>query len=424
MTVLAVTRRPIVLETQASGAMLADLLARQETAIGRASLYGITDPVIAKLFTGESIEADFAGGQYRRGFVASSAVADLPSWTFTRAGAAVAATAGGGIVPFASGAPRITDAGLLVETAATNFIRYSQEIDNAAWSKVGSTTVTANQALAPDGTVTADRVQFAGGTSYFQQSAVGGGALTAGQPVTISFWARGSGAIGLRSGISGQGTTRTLAAAAQRFVWTFNAGGISEVVQITNNGLGGPVAGATPNADFYIWGFQLETGSFASSFVPTTSAAATRAKDDASFGAIASQGGFFVEADLPAHTPASAQILVSWSNGSNRHLTLYRNSANALAVSLAKPDGDVILTALGFGGARRVKAFVGWGEGQVVWTVGGIAQTPAVLPLPLSLTTVRPGSDRLNADKLSGTVHRLLTTTRLPTLAERIAMTA
>lgn len=404
--------------------MLADLLARQETAIGRASLYGITDPVIAKLFTGESIEADFAGGQYRRGFVASSAVADLPSWSFARAGAAVAATAGGGIVPFASGAPRITDAGLLIETAATNFIRYSQEIDNAAWTKVGSTTVTANQAVAPDGTVTADRVQFAGGTSYFQISGVGGGALTVGQPVTVSFWARGSGTIGIRSGVSGAGTTMVLTATAQRFSWTVNAGGVNEVIQITNNGLGGPVAGATPNADFYPWGFQLEAGSFSSSYIPTASASATRAKDDASFSAEASQGGFFVEVDLPAQTPASAQILASWSNGSDRHLTLYRNSANALAVSLVKPDGDVIVTAAGFGGARRVKAFVGWGDGQIVWTVGGVAQTSAALALPLLLTTVRPGSDRLNSDKLNGTVRRLLTATRLPSVAQRIAMTA
>ncbi len=402
--------------------MLADILARQETAIGRASLYGITDPVIAKLFTGESIEADFAGGQYRRGFVASSAVADLPSWSFARAGAAVAATAGGGIVPFASGAPRITDAGLLIETATTNFIRYSQEIDNAAWTKVGSTTVTANDALAPDGTVTAERVQFAGGTSYFQQSSIGAGALTSGQPVTASFWARGTGTIGIRSGISGLATTVVLSNVWQRFSWTVNAGGTSEIIQISNNGLGG-TAGATPNADFYVWGLQLETGPRASSYIATTSASATRAKDDASFASTASQGGIFIDADLPANTPTSAHILASWTNGSNQHLTIFRNSSNALSISLLKPDGDLLLTSAGFGGARRVKAFVGWGGGQMVWTVNGVDLTPAALPMPLTLTTVRPGSDRLNSDKLNGTVRRLLTTTRLPTLAQRTAMT-
>lgn len=419
MTVLEVVRRPIVFEMGASASMLADILARQETAIGRASLYGITDPVVAKLFIGESIEADFAGSQYRNGYVGSTALANLPSWAFARAGAGVGLTAGGGVVSFATGVPRITDAGLLVETASTNQLTHSEQLNDASWTKSGTATVTANAALAPDGTVTGDRLQIGAAAGNIQKNSAA--ALTSGQPATLSFWARGAGTLGLRSGVSGLSTTRVLTGTWQRFTWTFNAGGATETVQLTNNAL---VPAASAVIDAYIWGLQLENGNHASSYIATTSATASRANDDASFAVSASQGGFFVDADLPAETPTTTHVLASWTNGTDRHLTLYRTASNLLALALAKPDGDILLTLAAYGGARRVKAFVGWGDGQLVWTVDGADQTSAAISQPLTLTTVRPGSDRLATDKLNGTVRRLLTTTRLPTLAQRIAMTA
>jgi len=50
-----------------------------------------------------------------------------------------------------------SDIALLVEGASTNEFLYSDEFDNAAWSKFG-TSVTANTTLAPDGTTTADTI--------------------------------------------------------------------------------------------------------------------------------------------------------------------------------------------------------------------------------------------------------------------------
>lgn len=46
---------------------------------------------------------------------------------------------------------------LLSKTARTNRVTYSQELDNAAWGK-SNVTVVANNAAAPDGTVTADKM--------------------------------------------------------------------------------------------------------------------------------------------------------------------------------------------------------------------------------------------------------------------------
>lgn len=47
-----------------------------------------------------------------------------------------------------------------------NLLTWTQEFDNAAWFKTASTTVTANQGVAPDGTTTADLVTSGGAAGY------------------------------------------------------------------------------------------------------------------------------------------------------------------------------------------------------------------------------------------------------------------
>ena len=56
----------------------------------------------------------------------------------------------------------------------TNLLTYSEQFDNAAWTKTLAT-VTPNDAIAPDGTQTADKVVFSGVTSEIFQSAGAGG---------------------------------------------------------------------------------------------------------------------------------------------------------------------------------------------------------------------------------------------------------
>ena len=54
--------------------------------------------------------------------------------------------------------------GLLIEESRTNIALYSQEFNNVYWNKSGGgnpgTAVTANQAVAPDGTITADYIDY------------------------------------------------------------------------------------------------------------------------------------------------------------------------------------------------------------------------------------------------------------------------
>lgn len=87
-----------------------------------------------------------------------------PRLAFTRATAGTYADANGLIRTAAAGEPRFDhdpitgdSLGLLIEYQFTNLVTYSEDFSNAAWSK-DNITVSANQAVAPDGTTTADLI--------------------------------------------------------------------------------------------------------------------------------------------------------------------------------------------------------------------------------------------------------------------------
>lgn len=54
--------------------------------------------------------------------------------------------------------------------ASKNFLKYSQDFENAVWGKEGGVSVAANSALAPDGTYTADVVTMTAGNGIYQSS--------------------------------------------------------------------------------------------------------------------------------------------------------------------------------------------------------------------------------------------------------------
>jgi hypothetical protein len=68
----------------------------------------------------------------------------------------------------ASNGTRVNSAGL-VEVCPWNLVQYSEGFDNAAWSKLGAT-VTANDITAPNGTLTADKVVFSGANNSIYQA--------------------------------------------------------------------------------------------------------------------------------------------------------------------------------------------------------------------------------------------------------------
>jgi plastocyanin len=168
----------------------------------------------------------------------------------------------------------VTGSNGLIQYAPHNLLTFSEQFDNAAWGKIAFGTgtlpvVTANAAVAPDGTTTADQVVFnrGAGTSSSDVSYLNF-SLTA-------FTATATASVYLKTT---DGTTKTMsfrcgAPAAQqitvtgewqRFTLTQTNATIDRV-QILLYGIDG-----AQTVSVYVWGAQLEVGSTATTYNPTT----------------------------------------------------------------------------------------------------------------------------------------------------------
>ena len=190
-----------------------------------------------------------------------------------------------------SSATRVNSAGL-IEIARTNLVLYSEQFDNAYWTKVQggialAPVVTPNVETAPDGTTTADRVVFNlnGGTASGDLSSLGSGIFTSVSITrTQSVWIKTTdGTTKVFSFISPTGalTPITVTSVYQRFTWTSTGINVSSVRLRLRGG-----EGTATSATIAIWGAQYEDGSVATEYIPTVASIRTK------FAGITQDGGF------------------------------------------------------------------------------------------------------------------------------------
>lgn len=228
-----------------------------------------------------------------------------PRITFSRASTGTFVDSDGLIKTAASELPRFDHSpstgeslGLLVEEARTNLLTYSEQFDNAAWTK-SNITVSANAAIAPNGTTTADLVYpDSTGTNRSLYRATTG---TNGALYTSSIFLKANGiryaCVSSVRGISSRaawfdlqnGTVGTINGGVTATIQNHGSGWYRCSVTDTSNSttiyFGDVILTSADNSTsvtangtdgIYHWGAQLEAGAFPTSYIPTPATFSSR----------------------------------------------------------------------------------------------------------------------------------------------------
>ena len=361
--------------------------------------------------------------------VPSSGAGDL---SVTRATTATRVNSAGLIESVASNVPRLDYSNgscpsILVEPQRTNIALWSEQIDNnSAWfydnGGTGTVNVTPNYATAPNGLNTADRLQYLKGDGYGRAQQLFTGVV--GQTYTLSIYVKS---------LSGTPTIALLYDGASVLTINTTTNWVRHTITFVASstdiriftGLFTSVPSTSSTADVLLWGAQLEAGSYATSYIPTTSASVTRNADVISKTSISSligqtQGTVFLDFVATGGDVNHEILGITLNGGGSEFIALYSLTNGALYF-VTNLIGGVLIDASSFG--ERFKVAYSFNSGSHVLYVNGvqiysstIASTYSLLnALYLGVNAGGTGQQLLNTN-LSALWKTRLTNTQLAQL--------
>jgi hypothetical protein len=271
---------------------------------------------------------------------------------------------------------------LLMEEQRTNLVTYSEDFSNASWSKTGST-VTANTIVAPDGTLTGDAlVESATLNNHFVTQSVSKSASAIvytgtvyaktlnGRQIRLALGTsnRANGAnidvnleTGIATAISVFGTGWTSPSGSASFVdngWyrisltvTSNTDATINMFAYTFDGTNQYYTG-DGYSGIYIWGAQLEEGSFPTSYIKTEASQVTRSGDYASMTGTNfsdwyndAEGTLYAEASLKANGYSPIVMLFNSSGATQANQVLLGTNVGKAYVEYGAIGGGTSLLA-------------------------------------------------------------------------------
>ena len=215
---------------------------------------------------------------------------------FARGSIATYVAKDGLIKSAASDVPRIdfsdsTKGALLLEGQSTNLVNYSQDFSDSSWVK-SSSTITPNTSISPDGTLNGSKLTVTSTGALLESSQ----SLSAGTVYTISAFVKKGTNKFVRLAYSSSSQTGAWFNLEDKTVGTVNStsatindygngwyritntltsqvssGGVFLGLSNTDGATGDSVSGNT----VYVYGFQIEQQSFATSYIPSLSGSAT-----------------------------------------------------------------------------------------------------------------------------------------------------
>jgi hypothetical protein len=301
--------------------------------------------------------------------------------TFTRASSATRVNSDGEIEVVGSGVPRLDYSqgscpSLLLEPQRTNLMRNSEALNS--WFKL-DTSVTSDSTTSPDGTQNADTVTATGASSLshliYQNLA-----FTSGTAYTLSVFAKANTSDYIQLVLAGQFSatnyanfdlsngTITASAVVTAKIEDYGNGWYrcsisatagssstnSQIIYLINSGTASRGQSFTANGEsVYLWGGQFEAGSYATSYIPTTSATVTRLRDrciKTNFTGLSSQLELTLYAEF-IHYEGGRVVSIGNGTASNRlfvsttslkQIQLYLNIGGTLAFFLSSSNNVVL----------------------------------------------------------------------------------
>jgi hypothetical protein len=383
--------------------------------------------------------------------------------TFTRASTATFFNSAGTLTSAAVDAPRfdydpstLAAQGLLIEESRTNLLLQSADF-TTTWGQT-NVTITANTTASPDGGTNGDTLLInSAGAATNQTSQT----FTAGSTITITVFAKKNASNFLRieagnlvncwfnldigvTGTNSAGSGNVLFSA--KSIQAISGGWYRCVLTVTTSTITtlGVLLFATNtdnntssiNSSIFLWGAQLEAGAFPTSYIPTTTAALTRAADVASVNTLspwynATASTLYAEwTNLAATMPTgAAQVVARIGDATgNNFISLFQFQNASSKASQNMFSGGANPGRLDSGGAysnATVKAAAAFAASdRALSTNGTAATTSATGAMPLSATRMGIGIDDTFNGPLNGYLRRITYYPRRLSNAELVSITS
>lgn len=386
------------------------------------------------------------------GYKASKVYSTLPTngdgdFTFSRTGTATRVNKDGLIETVGSNVPRLdyldnTCPSLLLEPQRTNETTYSQDFTQTSyWNNVIDVVVTKNEAIAPDGTFTANKIQSNSGTNF---KILRVNAFTIPSGITMSmfvkrgnhdyiiFKAQGDYWFNL-SNLTWGGSYSNVGYEDYGNDWirlyaTTTSSILSYFGIYLSDSSFNQYWTATGNEFVYVWGGQYETGSYPTSYIKTVGSTVTRLKDECINGGNSdlfdiTEGTFFVDV-----TPfkASDFFRISLSNGTGDEEIIYlfvNNNSQVTIISENSGVGQVSYTANITFGTRNKLAFTFKNNEFKFYVNGSLEHTDTSGAITEDLNVLHFAGNNGAFNFFQGKVHDTRVYDRVLTDAELISLT-